>query len=208
MSAVAQAEDLSGRKEKALKRLILASTSPRRKQLLKEAGYEFEVIEPVLGEIHLHKQPPEIMVEAEAYAKARQVIDQVEDGVVIAADTLIRLGDEVIGKPEDSKGAREILRKLSGSTHWVISGVCVIDAATRDRLIAYDRTKVTMAKMSDAEIEEYVASGQGLDKAGAYAIQESGDKFIKKIEGSFSNVVGLPLEVLDRMLKALEKRTS
>ena len=191
-----------------MKRLILASTSPRRRQLLKEAGYEFEVIEPTLGEIRLHKQPPEILVEAEAYAKARQVVDQVEDGVVIAADTLISWEDEVIGKPADPVQAKEILRKLSGTTHWVISGLCLIDAATRDRLLAYDRTKIIMAKLSDAEIEEYVASGQGLDKAGAYAMQESGDKFIEKIEGSFSNVVGLPLELLERMLNALERRSS
>jgi len=191
-----------------LKRLVLASTSPRRRQLLKEAGYEFEVIEPALGEIRLHKQPPEIMVEAEAYGKARQVVDQVEDGVVIAADTLISLENAVFGKPADLAQAKEILRKLSGTTHWVISGLCLIDAATRNRLIAYDRTKVTMAKMSDAEIEEYVASGQGLDKAGAYAIQESSDKYIEKIEGSFSNVAGLPLELLERMLKGLERRSS
>jgi septum formation protein len=191
-----------------LKRLILASTSPRRKELLKEAGYEFEVMEPVLGEIQLHRQPPEIMVEAEAYAKARQVVDKAGDAVIIAADTLVSLADQVIGKPKDENEAREILKKLSGTTHWVISGICFIDAATGDRLIAYDRTKVTMAKMSDAEIDEYVASGQGLDKAGGYAVQQGSDKFIKEIEGSFSNAVGLPLELLERMLKALERRSS
>ncbi|KPJ62503.1 MAG: hypothetical protein AMS15_03690 [Planctomycetes bacterium DG_23] len=208
MRTVAQRVAPSGRKEKALKRLILASSSPRRKELLKEAGYEFEVIEPVLGEIKLHQQPPEIMVEAEAYAKARQVVDQAADAVVIAADTLVSLGDKVIGKPEDTEQAIEFLKELSGTTHWVISGICLIDTATGDRLIAYDRTQVTMAQISDSEIEEYVASGQGLDKAGGYAIQESGDRFIKKIEGSFSNVVGLPLELLERMLKALERRSS
>jgi len=184
--------------------VILASSSERRRRLMEEAGYDFEVIVPDLGEDRLHRQDPRVLAESLAYAKARQVADGLERGIVIGADTVVSLDGEVIGKASDERAARAILRKLSGSTHEVITGLCVLNAQRGERLIGADTTRVTMRKLTAEDLEQYVRSGEGIGKAGAYAIQENGDRFIEKIDGSFTNVVGLPMKMLADFLDVMK----
>jgi septum formation protein len=186
-------------------RLVLASSSERRRRLLEEAGYDFEVIVPRLPEDRLHGQDPVVLAESLAYAKARQVADRIDKNVVAGADTIVSLKGKVIGKPADEAGAREILRSLSGSAHEVITGVCLVNARRGERLLGSEITRVLMRALSDAELDAYVRSGEGLGKAGAYAVQESGDRFIERIDGSFTNVVGLPMPLLSRMLDVMKK---
>ena len=176
--------------------LILASNSARRKELMEEAGYDFEVIVPTLGEDDLHTPDARILAESLAHAKARQVADHLERDVVIGADTIVAVHGEVLGKPADDDDARRILSKLSGTTHEVITGLCLLNARRGERLIGADVTHITIKKMSDAEMDDYISSGEGRDKAGAYAIQETGDRFVENIDGSFTNVVGLPMKML------------
>ena len=124
----------------------------------------------------------------------------VSHGLVLGADTLVALDDNIIGKPDSREHAIAILKRLSGRCQLVITGLCLIDAGTNRRCVASEITQVTMRPMSQAEIEAYVDSGEAMGKAGAYAIQETGDRFIERIDGSFSNVVGLPLTLLRRLL--------
>jgi septum formation protein len=120
---------------------------------------------------------------------------------VLGADTEVAVGDTVLGKPRDREHAREMLRSLSGTTHRVLTGVCLLDARSGARLEGVARTRVTMRALADAEIGAYVDSGEGDDKAGAYAIQETGDRFVTRVDGSWSNVVGLPMELLRGLLE-------
>ncbi|MEK7732222.1 MAG: Maf family protein, partial [Planctomycetota bacterium] len=122
------------------------------------------------------------------------------DGWVLAADTIAALGGRVFGKPADRDDARRILKSLSGTTHQVITGVTLLDASSGVRLIRHDSTNVIMRRLTDSEIEDYLDSGAWEGKAGAYGIQDKGDAFVERIEGSFTNVVGLPMELVARML--------
>ena len=186
--------------------LVLASSSPRRQDLLRQAGYRFVVQPP--GEIDerlaSHAPTPGAFVESLAYLKATEAVDLhgLTEGLVLAADTAVELDGRLIGKPADEADARRILAALAGSTHHVLTGLALVDVAARRRWIAHDVTVVRMRPMSAAEIEAYVASGEALGKAGAYALQETGDRYVEAIEGSYTNVVGLPMELLERMLKA------
>ena len=185
--------------------VILASSSERRRRLMEEAGYDFEVTVPALKEDHLKSNDPRVLAESLAYAKARQVADGLDDGVIIGADTIVSLAGEVIGKPEDEAQAREILKRLSATTHQVITGLCLVSARRGERLMGAEVTRVTMKEMSEEDFESYIRSGEGVGKAGAYAIQESGDRFVQSIEGSFTNVVGLPMKLLADFLDVMEK---
>ena len=185
--------------------LVLASSSERRRQLLEEAGYRFRVITPSVGEDRLHVQDPRVVAESLAYAKARGVADRLPRGVVVGADTVVSLDGRIVGKAHDRTEAREILDGLSGTTHEVITGLCVLNARRGERLIGAETTHILMRKLTPAELEDYVARGEGLDKAGAYAIQENGDRFIEKIDGSFTNVVGLPMPLLAEYLDVMRK---
>jgi len=185
--------------------LVLASSSARRRQLMTEAGYRFEVVEPILPEDHLHPQDPRVVAESLAYAKARQIADTLERGIVVGADTVVAFENRIIGKAHSAEEAHEILSMLSGTTHQVITGVCVFNARRGERLIGAETTGVVMKKMTDAELEAYVASGEGIGKAGAYAIQETGDRFVERLEGSFTNVVGLPMKLLASYLDVMKK---
>ena len=186
--------------------VVLASTSERRRRLMEEAGYDFEVEAPGFEEDALHPMDPSVLAEALAWAKARAVSERIGRGVVIGADTIVALDGDVIGKPEDPDDARRILGRLSGSTHEVITGLCVLNAGSRgERVIGADVTRVTMRRLTDEELDAYVAGGEGLGKAGAYAIQETGDRFITSMDGSFTNVVGLPMPMLARFLDAMRE---
>jgi len=204
--------------------LILASSSPRRRELLRQAGYRFKVRPPGPIEDACIRRAPSAAayVESLAYLKAMSAIEThgIRKGLVLGADTAVELRGRLIGKPRDEEEARQILSALvatgdstgrAGSVHRVLTGLALVDAgagqspqATRrgERWLAHDATAVHMGPMSAAEIHAYVASGEALGKAGAYALQETGDRFVERIEGSFTNVVGLPMELLERMLKA------
>lgn len=184
-------------------RLILASVSPRRREIFASAGYRFECADPGDAEdaIDSAHSPAQLAVD-KARAKARAVAATLAPpypAYVVGSDTLVAARDKVIGKPLDRADAAAILLGLSGTRHCVISGVCVIpvtgeNSALEPVLEFFENTWVTMRKMSAEEIADYVNSGQSDGKAGAYAIQENGDKFVDKLEGSFLNVVGFPLE--------------
>jgi septum formation protein len=183
---------------------VLASSSPRRQALLREAGYSFKVVPPPFQEPDeiIGKLPPAQQAESLAYFKARSVADAHAGVWVLAADTIVTLGGKVMGKAGNSAEARAMLRTLSDTRHTVITGVALL-GPDEERLIASDATHVTMRKMALPEIESYIASGEWIGKAGAYAIQETADRFVVKVEGSFSNVVGLPVELVGRMIAEL-----
>ena len=151
----------------------------------------------------IHKLPPAQQAESLSYFKARSVADLHPDGLVLGADTVVAVGGQVLGKPTDADDARRMLRTLSSTRHCVITGVTLL-GPQRQRLIASEVTYVTMRPMSEQDIEDYIASGEWEGKAGAYAIQETAqDRFVLKVEGSYSNVVGLPMELVTRMLDEL-----
>ena len=185
--------------------LILASNSPRRRKLLATLNHPFRVIPPEVDETIPEGTPPEAVAKDLAIRKAQSVAATLEEGLVLGADTLVAIGNDIIGKPDDSEHAREILHRLSHNTHIVITGLCLIDAKTGEQCVDAECTRVTMRPMTPEEIDRYVDSGEGLGKAGAYAIQETGDRFVERVEGSFSNVIGLPMELLRQMLNEMEE---
>ncbi len=184
------------------KPIILASQSPRRVDLLREAGIDFEAVSPVGPELEMDERrfSPEEFVEAAACQKATSVADRYPERIIIAADTVVALNGRIYGKPADRDDARRILSALAGVTQGVITGVTVLQSATGRRLTEHDVTRVTMRPMSPDEIEAYLDSGEWEGKAGAYGIQGTADRFVERVEGSFSNVVGLPVERVLRML--------
>ncbi len=184
-----------------LETIILASASPRRKQLLMDAGVAFRAVAPTIDEPKdlAAGTSPVWQAEVLAYFKARSVARLYPDTIVLGADTLCALGDEVLGKPDDEAHARQMLHALSHSPHQVITGVAIC-APNGHRLIASTTTTITMRPMSEADIDAYIATGEWIGKAGAYALQETADQYVTHIEGSFSNVVGLPVEQTLAML--------
>lgn len=187
--------------------LVLASASPRRRDLLVAAGYEFTVSPVKISEIFDESlNPPEVASQI-ATNKARAALDQhmflKSDGfLILSADTIVVLGDQILGKPSSALEAREFLRRLSGKTHRVITGICLLPSLTGPRAwTGVEASEVTFRTLTDEEIAEYVRGGEPMDKAGAYAIQGDGRKFVSSLRGSWSNVVGLPLERLEKALK-------
>jgi septum formation protein len=189
---------------------ILASASPRRRELLRRAGYRFRVVPPTVDEppsAAEHATPAQL-AEALAYFKARSVAERYPGEVVLGADTVAALDGEVFGKADDADEARRMLRRFSDTTQEVITGLAVLAPphgpnGLAGRMICSEVTCVTMRPLSEAEIDAYVASGEWIDKAGAYAIQETGDAFVERVEGSLTNVIGLPMELLERLLARL-----
>ncbi len=176
--------------------LILASTSPRRAELLRQLPVEFRVVPSDADEVmHEHLSPLEIC-QLNAHRKTRAVAKKIPDDLVLGADTLVFLDGEMMGKPRDQADARRMLKRLQGRTHQVVTGVCLMHLRThRERIFAVS-TDVLFRSFTDATITDYLAAVNTLDKAGAYAIQEHGEWIVSEISGSFSNVVGLPLERL------------
>jgi septum formation protein len=185
--------------------IILASASPRRKQLLAEAGYKFTSITPDIDESAF---PIERYTACEyakqlALAKAKNVAEKYPNSVVIGADTIVDLDGEIIGKPADAKDAEQITKKLFSRPHKVITGLAIVKLNDGIEIIESDTTTVYPKKMTAEQIAEHIKSGTWRDKAGAYAIQETGDEFIEKIDGSLTNVMGLPMELLQRLLTTI-----
>jgi septum formation protein len=179
--------------------LVLASASPRRRELLEREGLVFEVCVSPAEEIHNTSMQPAALCELNAVLKAVAVASGRSDATVIAADTLVFIDGEVLGKPADLSAAHGMLRRLAGRTHQVCTGVCVI-FPNGTRKVFHDISEVTFRPLDEAAIRDYFTRVDPLDKAGAYGIQEHGERIIARICGSFDNVMGLPvaqvLEVL------------
>jgi len=187
-------------------RLILASTSPRRRELLAGLELPFEVLAPAVDETAWPKECPASFALRMAHEKAAAVAVRLDGGVdtvIIAADTIVVLGETILGKPADAAMASDMLRALSGARHTVITGLCVRVESPRGYAEWGDavRTDVVFRALSEAEIHHYVAGGEPMDKAGAYAIQGGAAGMVDHIDGSYSNVVGLPMEALARILR-------
>ncbi len=183
-------------------RLILASLSPRRAELMREHGYDFDIIAPPFDEPDDFGEnlSPTALAQAISHFKAKSVADTFEEGLVLAGDTIAALDDRIFGKPADRQEARDILSTLTGTTHDVITGVTLLDAATGACTIRHASTAVTMKPMSDPQLEAYLDTDAWIGKAGAYGIQDHGDAFVDHIDGSFTNVVGLPMVLVAQML--------
>jgi len=164
-------------------------------------GLRFEIVPAEIDERAEPGLGPERTAERLAVQKAQAVAPRFPQHLVIAADTVVALGSRILGKPRDHADAAGILGALSGSRHRVITGVCLVCRARSWKRTASETTWVEMRRMSEREIADYVASGEAMGKAGAYAIQETADRYVTKVEGSFSNVVGLPVELVAQMLR-------
>jgi septum formation protein len=179
--------------------LILASASPRRQELLRNAGISFTVQPADIDETLLPGEPPKACAERLARGKARVVHQRHPEDFVLGADTIVVIDDQILGKPRDAQDAARMLRLLSARAHKVITGVCLAGPDAFET-VASETTLVTMCEISEAEIREYVATGEPMDKAGAYAIQGIASRWISHIDGDYSNVVGLPVARVYAML--------
>jgi septum formation protein len=193
---------INGKKSKL--KIILASESPRRSELLRQIGLEFEVDPSEEREIPATAEDPHAAARYIARAKAARVALRHPNALVIAADTFGFIDGKILGKPASPENAREMLKAISGQYHQVITGFAIIDTASRKIVSRSVETSVFMKKLTPEEIEAYIATKEPLDKAAAYAIQGLGAVLIKRIEGDYFNVVGLPLEALAESLKEFD----
>ena len=183
--------------------IILASASPRRAELLRQLPVEFKVIPSEAVEVAPEHLSPQEVCQLNAHRKARMVAKKIPDALVLGADTLVFLDREIFGKPRDLADAQRMLKQLSGRTHQVITGVCLMYLRGHREGIFAVSTDVTFQSLTEDQISHYLSKINPLDKAGAYAIQEFGELIVAEISGSFSNVVGLPLERLKDELHRL-----
>ena len=176
--------------------LILASVSPRRAELLRQLGLPFKVLPSDAAEIHHEQFTARELSRLNACRKARAVAREFPDSLVLAADTLVYLDTTLFGKPADLADACRMLERLQGRTHQVVTGVCLLHLRNHRQKVFAETTDVTFRRLDAVTIRRYLGAVNPLDKAGAYAIQEEGDLIVEKISGSYTNVVGLPLEKL------------
>jgi septum formation protein len=184
--------------------IVLASASPRRKELLAQAGFAFRVAASGIDEVRRDGESPIAFVTRLAREKAEDVAPRFPGSIIVGADTVVVCEGEVLGKPVDASDAKRMLALLAGRTHQVITGVCVIAGETVES--AVEVTMVQMLTISAQEIEEYVASGEPMDKAGGYAIQGRAARWIPRIQGCYFNGVGLPLALMTAMLEVAARR--
>jgi septum formation protein len=184
-------------------RIILASSSPRRELLLKSLGIKFSVLPNRVDERKVKFAEPKAYVKTLAMLKASDVSSRVKKGIVIGADTVVVIGKEILNKPKDTADARRMLRLLSGRTHRVVTGVCVINNYTNTRKVISVSTKVRFKKLSERTITWYIRTKEPMDKAGAYAIQGKGAILIERIFGDYNGIVGLPLDALSKILNRM-----
>jgi nucleoside triphosphate pyrophosphatase len=182
--------------------LILASASPRRSELLRRLGVTFRVVPSDAPELHHDQLTAGEVSRINAYRKARTVAKKFPDALVLGADTLVYLDDTLFGKPASLEDAYRMLEKLQGRTHQVVTAICLLNLRNHRQKIFADTSSVTFLPLDAAKIRRYLNQVDPLDKAGAYAIQEQGDSIVEKISGSYSNVVGLPVEILRGELEA------
>jgi septum formation protein len=184
----------------ALRKIVLASNSPRRIELLKKLGVLFSVMPSDFDEELVQHDNPAEVARLRALGKALDVALRLQEGIVLGADTIVVLDGKVFGKPENATHAKRMLRKLSGKTHSVFSGVALVNAKTKAKESAVDESKVKFRKLTIKEIDRYVATRECFGKAGSYAIQGKASVLIEGYDGSLSNIVGLPLEKLKPLL--------
>lgn len=184
-----------------MSRILLASNSPRRKEILENLGLQFHVVSSEIDEILKKNVHPYKLASNLALQKAENVAsNNYTDGLIIAADTIV-IHDNVLGKPQNQQDAYEMLKKLSDDAHEVVTGVAIIDCKRNKKITDYEVTKVYFREISDEEIYKYIATGEPMDKAGAYGIQGKASLFIKKIDGDYFNVVGLPIYKLGKLMQ-------
>jgi septum formation protein len=195
---------------KSATRLILASRSPRRAEILRNAGFEFETHATDADESRRARESAAIYVRRVAQAKARAAAEKFTGksgrAIVIGADTAVLANGKILGKPSDVKDARRMLSMLSGKTHRVLTGVAMLEVPDGAERHHVESTRVRFRKMSSAEIDDYIATGEPFGKAGAYAIQGIGGRYITQVEGCYFNVVGLPLARLCKLLAQMQER--
>ncbi len=202
-----------------LPKLILASASPRRAEILQAVGWEFEKQIADIDETELAGESPEDYVKRLAETKALTVAQKYETAIVLGADTIVLIDGKIVGKPVDLRDAQRMLKMLSGRWHEVLTGVAIVQKCEKPKdsrpikfwfsesvVVSVERTRVKFAELTDAEIEFLVEKGAPLDKAGAYAVQAQAALFIEKIEGDYWNVVGLPINLVYRLLKMRESK--
>lgn len=187
-----------------MKRIILASASPRRKELLEQIGLTFEVTVSNVPEVITKSEPSEVVEELSAQKAKAAAQAQMKEGaaIVIGADTIVCQDGKIMGKPKDKEDAAKMLKRLAGNTHSVFTGVTVIEEGVTVRTFSCE-TKVRVYPMTEQEIWDYIETGEPMDKAGAYGIQGRFAAWIEGIEGDYNNVVGLPVSALWQVLKAL-----
>lgn len=199
----------SNRSEFFTERLVLASSSPRRAEILRAVGWPFDKCAVNIDEARRPGEEPVAYVERLALEKAEAAVAQHSDlaaRIVLGADTVVLVAGELLGKPVDEDDARRMLQQLSGRWHEVITGVALVravvdDGAVDGKQVAHERTRVRFASMTADEIDWYLATGEPMDKAGAYAIQGKAARFIAEVQGEYLNIVGLPVRLLYRMMQ-------
>ena len=187
------------------KTFVLASRSPRRKELLESIGLDFIVDPPAeYDELQAESQSAHEIVKINAIGKAESVAHKYDSAIVIGVDTVGAFKDHILEKPVDHADAFRMLKMLSGTTHEVLTGVCLIDTETNKKQVAVESTKITFTKMTNEDIKSYLKHDESMDKAAAYAAQGIGSIFVKRFDGDYFNVVGLPMYRLNQMLKAFD----
>lgn len=188
-------------------KLILASASPRRSEIMRNAGFTFDVQPPNVDEAFLPGENPETYVRRVSIAKANAVaqinLNEGTPAIVIAADTVVLAGPQILPKPKDAEDARRMLRLLSATSHEVLTGLFVIRAYDGISFAHVERTRVEFTRLSETDIDAYIQSGEPFDKAGAYGIQGIGGRFVRSINGCYFNVMGLPLSRLWEILRQM-----
>lgn len=188
------------------RKLILASSSPRRAEILKKQRISFEVICPDnIDEEKISSDPVEHVMQL-SRRKAESVSHKVQDGLILGADTIVVLDGEILGKPRDEMDAERILKRLSGETHRVYTGLSLMDKRSGKVLSAYDCTEVKFNKLDQDDIRKYIATGEPMDKAGAYGIQGMGSFLVDRIKGNLDNVIGLPMQKFSEVLEKIAER--
>jgi septum formation protein len=185
-----------------MKRLILASQSPRRQEILKEAGFMFEIMPADIDEESYEDLTPLEMVKVLSKLKAEKIADLNPNAVVIGADTTVDLNGKILSKPKDLVHARKMLEELSGSTHRVITGYTIIHNGKSQT--SYETTQVTFSELTSEQIENYINTINVLEFAGSYSIQDKADAFVKEIKGDMQNVVGLPTSAINKLRKIIQ----
>jgi septum formation protein len=184
-------------------KIVLASTSPRRIELLNQIGIRFKVINPEIEEKSTHPDPRRRAMK-NALAKAKSVSSQVDTGIILAADTLVYIEGEILGKPSSLPDAEMMIKKLSGRVHKVFTGVALIEKDSGKTITDFEETMVYVRNMNQDEINEFLSYGETLDKAGAYSVQGLGPLYVDRFVGSFYNVLGLPLILVKQMFEEID----
>ena len=181
-------------------KLVLASASPRREEILKKLNLKFTIVPAKINEDNFSNDDPIDLVKTLALEKAKSVSELVEEAIVIAADTVVVFNGQILGKPADEADAKNMLKSLNSNQHQVITGLAVLNSNKEKIFVEHNITDVKMTNMTEKEIDNYVETGEPMDKAGSYAIQGYGGLFVEEIKGSYHSVMGLPIHQLAKLL--------